>query len=251
MTIHCDVIDQSSAGGRYDWAKIVHAIQTQVRMDVAQAWGIGNSSMIQMRDAPAPGHWPVYILDNSDVSGALGYHETDPDDPTKPVGKVFVLDDEKYGLSPSVTLSHEIVEILGDPWALHTEQCNPSAAAEFWATELCDPVEADADGYELEGVLLSDFVLPAYFFSPATAKGPFDYCKRLAKPRTLRPGGYQAYWNGRTWTQRTAQAAPGVTSRALTMGRNKQRRALIEWVEALAADGGPNLPAEPATEGSN
>ena len=236
MTIHVDIIDKLTAGSRYDWAKIAHAIQTQVREDVAPVWGVGNSSMIQVRTAPVPGHWPLYIFDTSDEAGALGYHETDPANPTQPIGKAFVKTDEQYGLAVSVTISHEVVEMIGDPWALSTVQCNPANAAEFWALELGDPVEADRDGYALEGVMLSDFVTPAYFFG---GPGPYDYCKRLTKPRTLRPGGYQAFWNGRTWTQRTASAAPGVTSRAWTMGRNKTRRALTEWVEALSADGGP------------
>lgn len=232
MTVHIDVIDKSSRGSAYDWDKIAHACQTQVRYDVAQVWDIGNGAFIETRTAPVPGHWPVYIFDNSDVAGALGYHDYDPVT-GMPIGKVFVKTDEQYGLQISVTMSHEILEMLVDIQCLDSVQCNPSNAAEFWAKELCDPVEADADGYVLEGVRLSDFVLPAYFFAPTGSTGPFDYMKRLTAPRTLRPGGYQAFWNGRTWTQRTAQSEPGVTSRVWTMGRNTKRRQIIEWVEAL------------------
>jgi hypothetical protein len=92
MTVHIDIIDQSGTSSRYDWPKIVHACQQQVRLHVAQAWGMGNSAMIELRAAPVPGHWPVYLLGNSDVQGALGYHETDAD--YRPVGKIFVLTDE-------------------------------------------------------------------------------------------------------------------------------------------------------------
>lgn len=230
MTIHIDVIDQSGTSGRYDWPKIVHACQMQVRLHVAQAWGMGNSAMIEMRDAPVPGHWPVYLLGNSDVQGALGYHETDAD--YRPVGKIFVLTDEHYGLAPSVTLSHEICEIIGDPWADAGIQMTTS---EWWARELCDPVEADGDGYLYDGVLLSDFVFPAWFSGRA---GPYTYAKRVSKPRTLRPGGYQAKWSQSTgWIQQTADAAPGVTSRALTMPRNLGRQLDLLATTLLPVEG--------------
>lgn len=222
MTIHIDLIDKTTLGSKYDWDKIGHAIQTQVRYDVAGPWGVGNSIFIQTRTSPAAGHWPVYLVDESDVEGALGYHETDPNHPTVPVGYVGVKTDEKYGLSPSVTLSHEVLEMVGDPWAANGMQATSS---EWWAVELCDPVEADADGYVLEGVMLSDFVLPAWFFG---GPGPYTYCKRVSRPRTLRPGGYQAKWSQSTgWTQDVARSADGVTSRYETMGkhgRNFERR---------------------------
>lgn len=237
MTIHCDIVDKSTRGSVYDWDKIAHAIQTQVRFDVAQAWGIGNASTVQVRDTPAPGHWPVYLFDDSDVAGALGYHETDPNHPTLPTGKVFVKTDEKYGLAPSVTMSHEIVEIIGDPWAANAIQ---ATASEWWALELCDPVEADALGYTLEGVLLSDFVLPAWFFG---GPGPYSYARRVSRWRTLTRGGYQAKWSQSTgWIQQTADAAPGVTSRAVTMPRNFDRR-IDTYMSTL-------MPVEPATEGA-
>lgn len=235
MTMHIDFIIQGGAGSD-DWDKVAHAIQTQIRYDVAQSWHVGNDATVSVRPKPLATHWPIYVVGgDSDVSGALGYHETDPNDPTKAIGKVFPDTDRKYGLSPTVTASHEAIEIVGDFLALSCVQCNPKAPQEFWAQELGDPVESDADGYELEGIQLSNFVTPAYFVGPPTG-GNYDYRGLLKTPRTLRPGGYQAFWNGRTWTQRTAQSAPGVTSRALTMGRNKTRAALVQWAEALAVE---------------
>lgn len=232
MTIHIDLIDQGTRGSAYDWQKIAHACQTQVRYDVAQAWGVGNSCTVTVRSKPLARHWPVYILDDSDVDGALGYHETDPNSPVLPIGKVFVKTDEKYGLSPSVTLSHEICEIIGDPMAQSAFQ---ATATQWWAIELCDPCEADALGYELEGVMLSDFVLPAWFYG---GPGPYTYRNTIPKARTLAKGGYQAYFDTRTgqWTQTTAQSEPGVTSRAETLGRRgrvHEKLELQEWAEAV------------------
>lgn len=232
MTIHIDIIDQSDYGHKYDWAKMAHAIQTQIRYDVAQVWGVGNSATVKVVDANVPGHWPVYLLNDSDVDGALGYHETDPNVPTLPVGKIFVGTDEQYGLSPTVTTSHECLEIIGDPMAQYTFQATDS---QFWVVELCDAVEADELGYELEGVQLSDFVTPMWFYG---GPGPFSYRKSVTRFRKLARGGYQAYFdtNTKQWTQITADSAPGVTSRAHTMGvrgRLHNRVALQEWAEAV------------------
>jgi hypothetical protein len=218
VTIHIDVIDQSTTGGRYDWDHICHSIQTQVRLHVAQAWGTGNSSSVIMQNTPQRGHWPVFLLDTADaVPGALGWHQTDDD--YRPVGYIGVKTDEKYGMQPSVTLSHEIVEIVGDPWADASIQMTSS---EFWARELGDPVEADRDGYDIDGVLVSDFIFPAWFNGRA---GPYDYAKRVSAPRTLRPGGYQARWSQATgWLTQQAPAAPGEMSRYKTMARTPERR---------------------------
>jgi hypothetical protein len=219
VTIHIDVIDQSGSSGRYDWPKIVHACEMQVRLHVAQAWGMGNSAMIEMRSAPVSGHWPVYLLKNADeVPDALGWHETDAS--YRPVGYVGVETDEKYGLSPSVTLSHEVCEIIGDPWADASIQVSSS---EFWARELCDPVEADRDGYEYDGVLLSDFVFPSWFSLQGQA--PYTYARRVTRPRVLRPGGYQAKWSQSTgWLTQATPPAPGAqVSRSKTMARNFTR----------------------------
>jgi len=232
VTIHVDIVDQSSRGGFYDWEKIAHACQTQIRFNVAGPWGIGNAATVRVVDKPVPGHWPVYILDDSDVDGALGYHDTDPNNPILPIGKVFVKTDEKYGLEPSVTLSHEIVEIIGDPMAQYTFQ---ATATQFWVVELCDAVEADALGYEVEGVLVSDFVLPQWFYG---GPGPYSYRRSVTNSRQLARGGYQAYFDvaARRWTQITANSAPGTTSRAVTMGsrgRLHDRILLQEWAEAV------------------
>jgi hypothetical protein len=232
MTIHIDIVDQSSYGRQYDYEKWAHAIQGQIRYQVAGPWGIGNAATVRVVDRPAAGHWPVFMLDDSDVDGALGYHTTDDNNPILPIGKVFVGTDRKYGLEPSVTLSHECVEIIGDPMGQYTFQ---ATATQFWVVELCDAVEADRLGYEFEGVLLSDFVLPQWFYG---GPGPYSFRRSVGRSRMLAPGGYQAYFDvvSRTWKQTTAQTAPGAVSRAYTMGRHgrvMERSLLQQWAEAV------------------
>jgi hypothetical protein len=60
-------------------------------------------------------------------------------------------------------------------------------------------VEADSDGYELHGVMVSNFCLPSYFYG---GSAPWDYRGLLTGPvPTLRPGGYLSYIQNGRWGQ--------------------------------------------------
>ena len=54
------------------------------------------------------------MTDNPDQAGALGYHEITSQG--TPLGKVFAKLDLQSGASWTVTLSHELLEMLADPW---------------------------------------------------------------------------------------------------------------------------------------
>ena len=56
----------------------------------------------------------IIITDNPDQAGALGYHELTS--AGAPLGKVFAKLDLDSGTSWTVTLSHELLEMLADPW---------------------------------------------------------------------------------------------------------------------------------------
>jgi hypothetical protein len=58
------------------------------------------------------GSWPLYLMDHSDEPGALGYHM---DEHGRVEGKVFAADDQKYGVSWTIDLTHELLEMLGGP----------------------------------------------------------------------------------------------------------------------------------------
>jgi hypothetical protein len=192
------------------------AIQRQAREHFAPAYGTDSQCAVVVGTAgvKSPGDWPVYIYDDSDQAGALGYHQ---DIKGVPTGKVFAKTDLHYGLSVSVTLSHEILEMLGDPFAATAVQFSTSTWAAF---EVCDAVEADVLGYTIDGVLVSDFVLPAWFVGGA---GPYSFKRHVTRPRTLAKGGYIGLWSQSTgWTQQVAKR-DGVTSRSETMGRHFER----------------------------
>jgi hypothetical protein len=148
---------------------------------------------------PSDETWQVILLDDSDQAGALGYHDFTPGG--KPIAKVFAKTDKKYGLSWTVTLTHELAEMLADPFISTAEQVTDT---EFYAREVGDPVEADELGYKIDGVLVSDFAFPAWFIPGAP--GPYDHAHHCSKPLEILSGGYMSIFvSGRGWTQVNAQ----------------------------------------------
>lgn len=197
-------------------AKYAAAQQIQINRDFAPDWGRSGKIVIGKKK----GAWPVYFRDHSDVPGALGYHDVFENTPR---AFVFVGDDIKYGLNPSVTASHEILETLGDPTA---NLVRPYPDGAHVAFESCDPCEADSLGYKINGVLLSDFVFDAYFSGkvrPTPGGHPYDFTGALTGPLTIAPGGYLAIERNGVWSQVKAQSEPGVTSRVATSARHIQR----------------------------
>ena len=109
-----------------------------------------------------------------------------------PLGKVFAKSDIDNGYIWTVTASHELLEMLGDPdikLTAFVQKTNDSGR--LYAYEVCDACEADKFGYKIGGTLVSDFVYPAWFES-FRKKGStqFDYGKRIKAPFQLLSGGY-------------------------------------------------------------
>jgi hypothetical protein len=79
-------------------------------------------------------------------------------------------------------ISHEVLEILGDPYITWWADGNDGRQ---YALEVCDPVEGDA--YVIDGVSVSNFVGPRYF---SAGPGPYDWMRKLSAPFSMSPGGY-------------------------------------------------------------
>jgi hypothetical protein len=144
--------------------------------------------------------WKLIFADTSDEAGALGYHDFTPDN--RPISYIFAADDLKYGYSPTVTASHEIAEMIADPWISELFQ---TSNTEFYAKEICDPCEADEFGYTISipgfpNVLVSDFVLPNWFIPGASAH--YDFRNHISNPLEILRGGYMSVFiSGQGWHQ--------------------------------------------------
>ena len=224
-------------------AAYVKAQNVQFQRDWAPAWKRHREVVVDVQcvesdetSMPA-GSWPLRFFDDSDQAGVLGYHEVTNGVPD---GKVFARTDVKFGLSPWVTASHEAIELAGDP--LGTSVVSTGRGV-WYAEEDGDPVEADRYGYLVEGVRLTDFVLPAWY--KPKAKGPYDQRGVLSKPLSLAPGGYCQYFTQGSWHQVTAQTVSVAdVSRVWVSTRFGRRVAPAEAAEAAEPVIMPVTPGE-------
>lgn len=226
--IQIAVINQSTVLTDADVSAAVPALQAQIHRDFAPAWGIdADLTFVGGGAQPAAGQWWAVVLDNSDQAGALGYHDLTSEG--LPVGKIFAGTDAQYGSKWTVTASHEILEMLGDPDINQTVFAQSSdTAGILYAYENCDACESDPYGYDIDGVTVSDFVYPAWF---ETFRQPnstqFDYQKQITAPFQLLPGGYIGTYNvtsGSGWTQITADQAPHTYQMRAPVGSRRERR---------------------------
>lgn len=179
------VLNKSNKIQNGDAAAMTAACRKQLRLHVAPSWGfaVPAVSFVANEAELDPSAFPVYLLNDPDQANALGYHDETP--AGRPYGRVFVVPCLDNGEQVSVTLSHELCELRGDP------ACNVWATAPDgydYAQELGDPVEGDS--YMVGRVAVSNFALPAWFDGQAQKGERFDYMGKLSAPFTMTPGGY-------------------------------------------------------------
>ena len=222
------VMNQSTLVADSDVRHATEALQIQVHRDFCPAWGIdADLSFIDRGQQPPKGYWWLVVLDNADQAGALGYH--DLTDEGLPLGKAFAGTDLQYGTAWTVTASHELLEMLGDPDINLTAFVEDSkTTGRLFAYEVADACEADDYGYKIGDVLVSDFVFPTWFESFRAPKSTqFDFQKAITEPFTLLPGGYIGVYDvkvGGGWTQLTAQHAPLEYAMRPSVGSRRERR---------------------------
>jgi hypothetical protein len=246
--VNIAIINRSSVVSDAALIPVVAALQRQVSEHFAPVWGIDAILTFYGRDLEPPqDSWWLLICDDSDQAGALGYHDLTPS--RLPLGKVFAQTDQLYGSQWSVTASHELLEMLGDPYinlAAIQSPGNNGAFMSLYAYEVCDACEADQYGYIIDGVLVSDFVYPTWFESEWGQFGTqFDYRNLIQLPFQLLPGGYISVYDvgsGAGWTQLSGpQLAAKYAARANVGSRRERRRILRNrW---LPSD--PSLSAGP------
>jgi len=178
-------INTSKSLSNTDVEFMVAACQAQA-VEFCQAYGLDPPAAALYRDIsalPADDIYVCAIVDSLDEPGALGYHSELGD---RPFIRVLA-----QGPQTSVTLSHEFLELLGDPtcdrWAKRGDGTEV-------AVEVCDPCEGDSYPVlaevagEWRTVEVSNYVLGSWF-DPA-GKAPFDRLGKLTAPFQMTDGGY-------------------------------------------------------------
>jgi hypothetical protein len=190
--------------------RTIRAINRQLAEDFEPYWSFGGSLRLEGRAGNKPGPSApselrgdaiIYLWDEADVKDALGYH--DRNNAGIPYGFVFTEISRRIGEPWSVTLSHEALELIDDPQVnLLVGGPHPDPAEEerevFHWFEMCDAVQAES--YAIDGVEVSNFVLPLYFTPDAEKGSRNDFLGARYAGSTLRsfgvnPGGYVGFYD--------------------------------------------------------
>lgn len=142
------------------------------------------------------GAWGLRLKDSlSGAPGALGYHEETGGVPDGLVGVQECIDN---GVETSACASHELAEMLCDPYVDRPKVVRRPGTNRFYIVEVGDPVQ-EGD-YEIgTGLKGADFAYRSWWglssFRPTSFRGtatqPFEVC----------PGGYISYEVDGVWKQ--------------------------------------------------
>lgn len=191
--------------------RVIRAINRQIAEDFEPYWSFGARLRLEGNSSSTPskqsfvdmrGDAILYLWDKANVKDAEGYHETN--NKGIPCGYVFTELSKKLGEEWSVTLSHEALELLGDAQVnllVQGPHPNGSGKVVFHSYEMCDAVQDES--YEIDGVKVSNFVLPLYFTETDEAGGRNDFLGREYDGKKLKsfginPGGYVSFYNPAT-----------------------------------------------------
>lgn len=216
------VINESTAISDAAVQAMIPAFQQQWNQDLKPVWGVDEAAFAFTPHAQTPSDnaWWCVFLDDSDQAGALAYH--DLTNQGLPLSKVFVKTLLADQASVSVGATHELCEMAVDPW-LNSAYQDPHGV--FWAGEVCDPVESDQYGYEIGGVLVTDFATPTWF-GHKYAQGPIDLKGHALSQFEILGGGYAQKWDPqRGWVQVTGTSARHKHVAVASEGSRRERRA--------------------------
>lgn len=165
--------------------RVAAALQKQALRDFSPIWKIPATvdAFDTLDDVPV-GYWPMIVMDDIQQDGAAGVHLDDNGQPFSLI---------EYSDSWSLTASHEMLEMLGDPGGnrlVAGQSPKPGQGVVEYLVEVADPSEAPENGYTINGLLMSDFFTP-HFYDPVAAPGVrYSFTGKLDGPRKILPGGY-------------------------------------------------------------
>jgi hypothetical protein len=218
----------------------IRAINRQLAEDYTPYWSIQARLRVEGESGDKPrkqnlvdmrGDAVLYLWDQVDVEDALGYHDTNHRG--IPCGYVFTELSKKLKENWTVTLSHEALELVGDPEVNllvagpHPDPQEKGRTVYHWF-EMCDAVQGEA--YAIDGIEVSNFVLPLYFTSGEEKGGRNDFLGRSHRGNSLRsfgvnPGGYVGFFDPSTGKDADFSANERARKRlAVKRGAGRARR---------------------------
>jgi hypothetical protein len=197
---HVALVSETQSISFPELGRVSAALQKQAIRDLGPVWNIQSTvdAFGRLEDVPI-GTWPIVIEDNINTPGAAGVHE-DKD------GQPFALVMAESGWS--LTTSHELIEMLVDPFGRRLTQGQspkPGQGRVEFLVEPCDPSEATQFAYLIDGVTVSDFYTPKYFSTVFNSADRYSHTGAIKKPRQVLKGGYLSWHDPITdhWFQET------------------------------------------------
>ena len=231
------LVSESSKISPSDLASVSAALQKQASRDLVQFWDVKATvdAFPRLEDVPI-GYWPIIVMDDTQTPGAAGVHEDKN-------GQPFALvtsSDQLEGWS--LTASHEMIEMLVDPFGSRLVAADSPKADQGRVqilVEACDPSEAADFAYTVNGVLVSDFYSPRYF-DPVAAPGVrYSFTGAIEEPRQVLRGGYLSWHDvaSSTWWQETwfSGDSPSFRNLGPLSAENGSFRSQIDRLTSTAA----------------
>ncbi len=146
----------------------------------------------------------LYVSSSTGKDDPEGFH--DRNFRGVPYGVVYSKISEQTGDPWSVTFSHEALELVADPqgnnYVMGPSPHNPRKKVFFWF-EMCDAVSSQT--YEIDGIALQSFLLPAYF-EPPVPGARTNFLGIDLEPFGIAPESYLGYYDPEKKSQETAHA---------------------------------------------
>ena len=183
------LVNEATDLAHNDALKILGALQIQLNRDFCPRWNLElvEVDLYKAGQRIPPGSWPLYLTDVITEAGDLGYHAAEFSAPYGEIELKVIFENNGGVLTGpncvAQAVSHEALEMLANP---RLREFVAYSGGSSIPKEVCDPVQGA--GYDIEGLTMSNFVLPAWF--DARGKGPFDFKGELTKPFEIGPSGY-------------------------------------------------------------
>ncbi|MCZ6463941.1 MAG: S8 family serine peptidase [Proteobacteria bacterium] len=196
--------------------EVLRGINRQIAQDFAPYWhrtgelrlegAVGRKAKPE-KASEMRGHGVIYLQDEVGDVDALGYHDVNLRG--IPYGFVFLDLCEELGEEWTVTLSHEALELVMDPEAnllVTGPHPDDSSRQVYHWYEMCDAVQDQT--YKIDGIEVSNFVLPLYFTESNEKGSRNDFLGLLhggsgVPSFGVAPGGYVGFLDPETGDHET------------------------------------------------
>ncbi len=222
-------------------AAAAEALNVQVTRDLPQFWNIQATVSYRPDPKSVPqGMWPVQLV-KSLPPGEGGFHMTSHN---QLYAKIIVTPGSDEW---TIDASHEIVEMLVDPYGNRLQTSNAIGIAGGrikdgtgkyeYLVEACDPCEANKYAYRIDGIMVSDFITPSFYDPDPTPNARYSFTGAIKSPREILPGGYISWVDPETdEMKQILWVDPTKPPQEKDLGPAPKNMSLREYVETKTYD---------------